>query len=171
MRITTDYLVIGSGVAGLSFALEASAHADVLLVTKRSADESNTKYAQGGIAAVLSSEDSFEAHVADTRTAGAGLCHDLAVEVCVREGPGRIKALRDIGTRFDLAEGAGKDDADALGVAGRSPRESGQLAQSLAAASGLVRRRRTLTGERFTPFAVFMRAGLESFAAAGPLRE
>jgi L-aspartate oxidase len=112
VRITTDYLVIGSGVAGLSFALEASAHGDVLLVTKRSADESNTKYAQGGIAAVLSSEDSFEAHVSDTRTAGAGLCHDLAVEVCVREGPGRIKALRDIGTRFDLAEGAGKDDAD-----------------------------------------------------------
>jgi L-aspartate oxidase len=112
VRITTDYLVIGSGVAGLSLALEASSHGDVLLVTKRSADESNTKYAQGGIAAVLSSADSFESHVSDTRTAGAGLCHDLAVEVCVREGPGRIKALRDIGTRFDLAEGDAKDDAD-----------------------------------------------------------
>ena len=112
MRLTIDYLVIGSGVAGLSFALEAAVHGDVLLVTKRSADESNTKYAQGGIAAVLSSADSFEAHVSDTLRAGAGLCHELAVDVCVREGPGRIKALRDIGTRFDLAEGAAKDDAD-----------------------------------------------------------
>jgi L-aspartate oxidase len=112
MRLTIDYLVIGSGVAGLSFALEAASHGDVLLVTKRSADESNTKYAQGGIAAVLSTDDSFESHIADTLRAGAGLCHQLAVEVCVREGPGRIKALRDIGTRFDLAEGAANEDAD-----------------------------------------------------------
>jgi L-aspartate oxidase len=112
VRLTIDYLVIGSGVAGLSFALEAASHGDVLLVTKRSADESNTKYAQGGIAAVLSSQDSFEAHMADTIRAGAGLCHDRAVEVCVREGPARIKALRDIGARFDLAEGTAKEDAD-----------------------------------------------------------
>jgi L-aspartate oxidase len=112
MRLTIDYLVIGSGVAGLSFALEAASHGDVLLVTKRSADESNTKYAQGGIAAVLSTDDSFEAHIGDTLRAGAGLCHELAVEVCVREGPGRIKALRDIGTRFDLAAGAANEDAD-----------------------------------------------------------
>ncbi len=76
MPITTDYLVIGSGVAGLSFALEAAANGDVLVVTKRSADESNTKYAQGGIAAVLSTADSFEAHIADTLRAGAGLCHE-----------------------------------------------------------------------------------------------
>ena len=89
MPLTTDYLVIGSGVAGLTFALEASVHGDVLLVTKRSADESNTKYAQGGVAAVLSAEDSFEAHIADTLEAGAGLCHERAVEICVREGPAR----------------------------------------------------------------------------------
>jgi L-aspartate oxidase len=112
MRLTIDYLVIGSGVAGLSFALEAASHGDVLLITKRNADESNTKYAQGGIAAVLGMDDSFEAHIADTVRAGAGLCHELAVEVCVREGPGRIKALRDIGTRFDLAAGAANEDAD-----------------------------------------------------------
>jgi L-aspartate oxidase len=111
MPLTTDYLVIGSGVAGLSFALEASATGDVLVVTKRSADESNTKYAQGGIAAVLNAADSFDAHIADTARAGAGLCHERAVEVCVKEGPGRIKMLRDLGARFDQAEGA-TDDAD-----------------------------------------------------------
>ncbi len=111
MPITTDYLVIGSGVAGLSFALEAARTGDVLVVTKRSADESNTKYAQGGIAAVLGEGDSFDDHVADTLRAGAGLCHERAVEVCVREGPARIKMLRDAGARFDKVEGA-KDDAD-----------------------------------------------------------
>jgi L-aspartate oxidase len=107
MPITTDYLVIGSGVAGLSFALDAAAHGDVLVITKRSAEESNTKYAQGGIAAVLGAGDSFEAHVADTIVAGAGLCHEVAVEVCVREGPARIQMLRDIGAQLDLAGPSG----------------------------------------------------------------
>jgi L-aspartate oxidase len=106
MPITTDYLVIGTGVAGLSFALEAAASGDVLVVTKRSADESNTKYAQGGIAAVLGEGDSFAAHIADTLRAGAGLCHELAVDICVKEAPARIKMLRDVGARFDMAEGA-----------------------------------------------------------------
>jgi L-aspartate oxidase len=105
MSIKTDCLVIGSGVAGLSLALEAAAYGDVVIVTKRGADESNTKYAQGGIAAVLSTGDSFEAHIADTILAGAGLCHPLAVEVCVKEGPARIQALRDLGAQFDRAEG------------------------------------------------------------------
>src|SRR5579864_7291617 len=112
MPMTTDYLVIGSGVAGLSFALEAAEHGDVLLVTKRSADESNTKYAQGGIAAVLSEADSFDAHIADTVTAGAGLCHELAVEVCVKEGPERVRKLQEIGARFDLASAASHGDKD-----------------------------------------------------------
>jgi L-aspartate oxidase len=106
MPITTDYLVIGTGVAGLSFALEAAASGDVLVVTKRSADESNTKYAQGGIAAVLGEGDSFAAHIADTLQAGAGLCHELAVDLCVKEAPARIKMLRDVGARFDMADGA-----------------------------------------------------------------
>jgi len=105
MPITTDCLVIGSGVAGLSLALEAAAHGDVIIVTKRAAEESNTKYAQGGIAAVLSTEDSFDAHIADTLQAGAGLCHELAVEVCVKEGPARIQALQDLGAHFDRAGG------------------------------------------------------------------
>src|SRR5580700_10376798 len=112
MPLTTDFLVIGSGVAGLTFALEASAHGDVLLVTKRSADESNTKYAQGGIAAVLSAADSFEAHIADTLQAGAGLCHEVVVKLCVEEGPARIKMLRDIGAHFDRAAVGTDGDAD-----------------------------------------------------------
>ena len=95
-------LVLGSGVAGLSLALEASSFADdVLVVTKRDLEESNTRYAQGGIAAVLDGADSFEAHVADTLEAGAGLNHRRAVEICVEEGPERIAWLQSLGTRFD----------------------------------------------------------------------
>jgi L-aspartate oxidase len=103
MALTCDFLVIGSGVAGLSFALEVSDWADVVLVTKRAQDESNTKYAQGGIAAVLAADDSFAAHTADTLVAGAGLSHDRVVEICVKDGPARIKMLQSIGARFDRA--------------------------------------------------------------------
>jgi L-aspartate oxidase len=110
MPICVDYLVIGSGVAGLSFAIEASGNGDVLVLTKGRADESNTKYAQGGIAAVLSEADSFESHIVDTVRAGAGLCHERAVEVSVREGPARVRALRDLGARFDTVEGASDNE-------------------------------------------------------------
>src|ERR1700716_1317558 len=106
MPITCDYLVIGSGIAGLRLALEVAPFGDVVLVTKRSRDESNTKYAQGGIAAGLDAEASFAAHAQDTLVAGAGLSHQSAVEVCVKEGPDRIAMLRKIGARFDK-----KDDA------------------------------------------------------------
>ena len=112
MALTCDYLVIGSGIAGLSFALEAAAHGDVIIVTKRSADESNTKYAQGGVAAVLGQSDTFADHIRDTLVAGAGLCHERVVEICVTEGPARIAMLREIGARFDPAEGPGAHDAD-----------------------------------------------------------
>ena len=101
MAITCDYLVIGSGIAGLSFALEASEHGDVVLVTKRQRDESNTKYAQGGIAAVLAEGDSFADHIRDTLIAGAGLCHERVVELCVKDGPARVNMLRQIGARFE----------------------------------------------------------------------
>jgi len=129
-----DYLVLGSGVAGLSFALEASAHGDVVIVTKRGRDESNTKYAQGGIASVLSETDTFAAHVADTMAAGAGLCHDVVVDLCVREGPGRIAMLRDIGVRFT---GAGSQETDAdLDLA----REGGHSARRVAHAADMTGR-------------------------------
>jgi L-aspartate oxidase len=105
MALTCDFLVIGSGIAGLSFALEAAKNGDVILVTKRSRDESNTKYAQGGIAAVLAEDDSFEAHVEDTCVAGAGLSHERVVDMCVRDAPARIQMLRDLGARFDTTDG------------------------------------------------------------------
>ena len=104
MALTCDYLVIGSGIAGLSFALDAALTGDVILVTKRARDESNTKYAQGGIAAVQAESDSFAAHVNDTMVAGAGLSHQRVVELTVKDAPSRIQMLRDHGARFDLAD-------------------------------------------------------------------
>ncbi len=110
MPLKCDFLVIGSGIAGLSFALEAAEHGEVILVTKRARDESNTKYAQGGIAAVLADDDTFEAHVKDTLVAGGGINHERAVELCVKDAPSRIKMLRDIGTKFDLAPAPASQD-------------------------------------------------------------
>ena len=96
-----DFLVLGGGVAGLSFALEAAQRGSVAVLTKRSRSESNTMYAQGGVAAVLSERDSFEQHVADTVDAGAGLNNPEAVSVTVREGPERIRELAALGAHFD----------------------------------------------------------------------
>ncbi|HET9953180.1 MAG TPA: L-aspartate oxidase [Polyangiaceae bacterium] len=100
MSEKTDYLVLGSGVAGLSFALHAAEHGEVLLLTKREPGDSATSWAQGGVAAVLSPEDSFERHAEDTAVAGAGLCHDVVVDLCVREAPAAIRWLADLGARF-----------------------------------------------------------------------
>jgi L-aspartate oxidase len=99
--LTCDFLVVGSGVAGLTFALEAADHGEVLIITKRERDESSTKYAQGGIAAVLDPDDTVEAHIGDTLVAGAGLCHDVVVELCAREGPDRVRELIARGAKFD----------------------------------------------------------------------
>ncbi|MBP9581722.1 MAG: FAD-binding protein, partial [Ignavibacterium sp.] len=96
----TDVLIIGSGIAGLFAALKISEYADVILVTKKNKAESNTNYAQGGIASVIDPNDSFEKHVEDTLIAGAGLCDKKAVESMVKEGPDRIKDLLEIGTNF-----------------------------------------------------------------------
>jgi len=99
-----DFLVIGSGVAGLSFALKVSAWGKVAVVTKREIEECNTKYAQGGIASVWSQEDSFDAHVQDTLVAGDGLCHPDVVEMVVKNGPDRIRDLIKWGVNFTLWE-------------------------------------------------------------------
>jgi L-aspartate oxidase len=96
-----DFLVLGGGIAGLTFALEASPYGSVAVLTKRQRFEGSTQYAQGGIASVLGPDDDFEKHVEDTLVAGAGLCHRDAVEVTVREGPGRIRWLMDLGVEFD----------------------------------------------------------------------
>ena len=82
-----DFVVIGSGIAGLTFALKAAAHGSVAVVTKRKGADSNTAWAQGGIACVTSDEDSFELHVQDTLEAGAGLCDEAAVRAIVMKVP------------------------------------------------------------------------------------
>src|SRR5436190_8099679 len=99
-----DFLVLGSGVAGLSFALKVADRGPVAIITKKDRAESNTNYAQGGIAAVTSKEDSFEMHVRDTLEAGAGLCKEAVVRTIVQEGPARIQELIDLGMRFSERE-------------------------------------------------------------------
>lgn len=100
MHIQSDFLVIGSGIAGLSYALQAADHGTVAIVTKRDVGESATKYAQGGIASVFSAEDSFEAHIEDTMVAGAGICHEDIVRMVVEEGPQTIRNLIEWGVKF-----------------------------------------------------------------------
>jgi L-aspartate oxidase len=100
-----DFLVIGSGVAGLTFALDAAKRGTVHIVTKRRAQDSNTLWAQGGIAAVMDPSDSARAHVDDTVIAGVGLCHEVVVEICAKEGPERIRELIARGARFDEKDG------------------------------------------------------------------
>ncbi len=101
-----DYLVIGSGIAGVFTALLASRHGTVLVLTKAALEESNTRYAQGGIAAAVAADDSPRLHYEDTLAAGAGLCDDAAVDVLTREAPARIQDLLRLDVPFDRHEGA-----------------------------------------------------------------
>jgi L-aspartate oxidase len=96
-----DFVVIGSGLAGLSFAIRAAKSGSVALVTKRELCESNTAWAQGGVACVISEEDSFDLHIRDTLVCGAGLCVEEVVETIVKEGPDLIRELMDLGVEFD----------------------------------------------------------------------
>ncbi|MFM7103312.1 MAG: L-aspartate oxidase, partial [Verrucomicrobiota bacterium] len=96
-----DHLVLGSGIAGLTFALQMARHGRVALLTKKNRADSNTNWAQGGIAAVTSPEDSFELHIRDTLEAGAGLCREDAVRTIISEGPSRIAELIALGAHFD----------------------------------------------------------------------
>jgi len=98
--LSCDVLVIGSGVGGLTFALNTARFADVILITKKESVESATNYAQGGIATVVASDDAFTLHVADTLIAGAGLCHADAVQLVVEQGPSSIRELMDWGVDF-----------------------------------------------------------------------
>ena len=102
MHLSCDTLILGSGLAALSHALEASKTGrKVIIATKSELEETNTSYAQGGIAAVLRPDDSFEAHIKDTQKAGAGLCHAEIVELTVKEGPAAIHRLVEAGVKFD----------------------------------------------------------------------
>jgi L-aspartate oxidase len=120
-----DFLVLGSGIAGLSFALKVAPRGRVAIVTKKDRAESNTNYAQGGIAAVTSKEDSFELHVRDTLEAGAGLCKEAVVRTIVEEGPARIAELIELGMRFSEREDPrnhGKHELDLGKEGGHSKR-------------------------------------------------
>ena len=101
MTKSYDFLVIGSGIAGLTYAIKVAEKGTVLIITKAAADESNTKYAQGGIAGVLEGPDSTEEHIKDTLIAGAGLCDEKIVRIVVTEGPDRIREIIEWGARFD----------------------------------------------------------------------
>lgn len=101
MRQHTDFLVVGSGIAGLSFALKVAEQGKVLMITKGTAEETNTRYAQGGIAAVMYAPDSFEKHILDTLQCGDGMCDEEAVRQVIKESPDRIAELIDWGTDFD----------------------------------------------------------------------
>jgi L-aspartate oxidase len=111
----TDVLVIGGGVAGLRAAIAAAdAGAEVLLLTKDTVAESNTWYAQGGIAAVLQPLDSYESHIHDTEVGGAGLCDEKAVRIVIEEGPKRVLELLEWGANFDKKLGNAHDLAFTL---------------------------------------------------------
>ncbi|WP_299701402.1 L-aspartate oxidase [uncultured Pontibacter sp.] len=99
-----DFVVLGSGIAGLTFALQAAVHSRVLVLCKATLSETNTAYAQGGIAAVLDPTDSFEQHVQDTLEAGAGLCREMAVRFMVQEAPDAIRWLQGMAIGFDESE-------------------------------------------------------------------
>ncbi len=113
-----DFIVIGSGIAGLSFALRAAEKGSVALVTKRRLVDSNTAWAQGGVACVVSEDDSFDLHIQDTLVAGAGLCNEEAVRAVVTEGPTRIAELVELGMRFDGKDGEDGERELDLGMEG-----------------------------------------------------
>jgi L-aspartate oxidase len=117
-----DFAVIGSGIAGLSFALKAAKHGSVAVITKRKGADTNTAWAQGGIACVTSDEDSFELHVRDTLEAGAGLCDEAVVRMIVTEGPERIRELAELGLQFDEREIGGHRELDLGKEGGHSKR-------------------------------------------------
>jgi L-aspartate oxidase len=120
-----DFVILGSGIAGLTFALKVAPHGRVAILTKKNRADSNTNWAQGGIASVTSREDSVELHVRDTLEAGAGLCNESAVRTILAEGPERIAELIALGTQFterDIPNSSGGRELDLTKEGGHSKR-------------------------------------------------
>jgi L-aspartate oxidase len=117
-----DYVVLGSGIAGLTFALNVAGKGSVAVITKKNRAESNTNYAQGGIACVTSTEDTFDLHVRDTLEAGAGLCREDVVRGIVEEGPARVQSLIQLGMAFTERENGGGRELDLGKEGGHSKR-------------------------------------------------
>src|SRR5271156_418504 len=113
-----DYVVLGSGIAGLTFDLNVAEKGSVAVITKKNRAESNTNYAQGGIACVTSTEDTFDLHVRDTLEAGAGLCNEEVVRGIVEDGPARIRELIELGMSFTERENSGHKHELDLGKEG-----------------------------------------------------
>jgi L-aspartate oxidase len=132
MAYSTDFLVIGTGISGLSFALKAAKTGQFTIVTKKAKVDTATNLAQGGIAAVLSDEDSFDLHIEDTLRSGAGLCKEEVVRMVVENGPARVQELLDIGVHFMTKE----QDASHLDLG----REGGHSARRIAHALDLTGR-------------------------------
>ncbi len=130
----SDFIVVGSGIAGLTFALNAAASGRVLVVTKKDDAESATNLAQGGIAAVTAREDSFDQHIEDTLAGGVGLCNREAVEIAVRGGPEAVRRLTEWGTRFST------EVDDAGGAALSLGREGGHSARRIVHAADMTGR-------------------------------
>jgi len=122
MEFVSDFLVLGSGIAGLSFAIKASDLGSVNIVTKKEKSESNTNYAQGGIAVVLDKEDSFEDHIRDTLVCGSGLCHEDTVRFVVSEGPERVLELAQWGVDFTRSRNGSSSGYDLGREGGHSKR-------------------------------------------------
>ena len=116
--VETDYLVLGSGIAGLNFALLAAEHGRVVVLTKKHPSDTNTNWAQGGVAAVLADDDTYERHVNDTLLAGDGLCDRKVVELCVEGGPAQVERLLKLGVRLARTDGGALD----LGMEGAHTR-------------------------------------------------
>ncbi len=105
MEIISDYLVVGSGIAGLIFAIKASRYGKVIIITKKTQSETNTNYAQGGIATVFSADDSFKSHIDDTLIAGCGLSHKNVVDMVIENGPRVVEELLNLGVNFSENNG------------------------------------------------------------------
>lgn len=147
-EFTADHLVIGSGIAGLWYAHRASRSGTVIVVTKKEDTESNTNYAQGGIAAAMDKDDSAQLHCEDTRRAGAGLCHEDVVAIVTESGPGLVRELAELGVGFTTYHDAGGGNHFDLGQEGGHRRRRIVHARDF---TGLALERRLLDTVRSSP--------------------